>query len=612
MNFSDHTTEHLPHDKGCEYGCSMVDTAKEVGCADLSCKKGAETLPMTVKSEGGNNAAVGGCNANNANAGRTLNANNSATNGNDNFGFGFAGNQTEEQGKGTPTSQPTRLNNKYMENRIATGGCGSRDYDFTQLPFWDCGKDKAENGATSATNTEVDMNDPIWQKLKEANNKRNLKGLSEFYKSMTIAIYSVRRCCKDKDTPKKIEYYDRADIVAAWMIRQISRGTYHVIGYEERDIPPRYPSGKHRAAKVFTLYDRCVQMFVLTIIEGKLKNKVLRNNYSNIEGRGIYCNDKRYCMLNAIRTATWKFPNDVVLLTDIKKFYDNVGWKVMCGVIFETVKDKTSRWLILITLQSAGTLPIGCCMSPLFADVLMNDYDMIILSKFKTDFFGAFGDNRIFFTDKKTAVKIQQFTKSYYEGRYGVELKKDYQIKPVRVEFSFCKKKFDKGFVRERAEIRRRAIRVAHRPQSFAGYIGMYKKTDSRHLLYLLTHRLRQMKNSRGMEISPFAGKDIDIAKLENQRVCVTNYKKTPNGKESGYFYNLQIVAKIEGKMELYHVKTGCFEIKQAGDLWVREGTKPPIYVTIKGNGKSFYFEEYHTSNNEACDKVIAQFDVQL
>ena len=616
MTISDHTTERRPHSKGCEYRRALVDTDKEASHAVLSSKKGMAALAVPVKSEARTDASVAGCSANNANAGRTLNANNSATNSNDNYALGFAGMKAEKYRKGTPTSRPTRSKNEMMDNRIANGGYGPRDYDFTSLPFWGDDKTKAESETTTATHTceGVNMEDPIWQKLEKANKRRNLKGLSEFYENMTIAVFAVRRCCKDKDTAKKREYYDRADVVAAWMKRQIKRGTYHVIGYQLRDIPPRFKTGKHRAAKVFTLFDRCMQMFVLTIIEGKLRNKVLRNNYSNIEGRGIYCNDKRYCMLNAIRTATIKYPSDVVLLTDIQKFYDSVGWKVMCGVIFETVKDKTTRWLILVTLQAAGTLPIGCCFSPLFADILMNDYDMHILTKFKTDFFAAFGDNRIIFTDKQTAVQIQTFTKSYYEGRYGVTLKNDYQIRPASIKFSFCKKQFERGFVRERAEIRRRSIRVAEHPQSLAGYIGMYQKTDSKHLLYLITHHLNflKMKNNKGMDISPFAGKDADISTFVDERICITNYAKINNGKESEYYYHLQYVSKKSGIMEVYHSKTGCFEIKQAGDLWMRENKQPPIYVTVRRIGKSIYFEEYHTTNKEACEKLVEKFNINL
>lgn len=605
-----HTTETSPRNGRCGNSAPLVDTATEAVRSDLSCEKRAAALPLAVKSGGGEHASVVGCNANNGNAGRTLNANNSAGNGDDNFAGAFAESYRTE-GKGTPTPRPSRSNIE-SEERTATGVCVRRDYDFTQLPYWSCGKDKAESDATTATNRTGTDDDAVWQELKKANSKRNLKGLSKFYRSMTIAVEAVHRCCGDRDTAKKREYYDRAETVAAWMIRQISRGTYRVVGYEDIDIPPRFPSGKHRAAKVFTLYDRCVQMFVLVIIEQKLRRKVLRNNYSNIEGRGIYCNDRRYCMVNKVREATVRHPDDVVLLTDIKKFYDNVTWKVMCGVVFETVKDSTSRWLIATTMKAAGTLPIGSCLSPLLSDILMNDYDMIVLHHFAPHFFAAFGDNRCVICDKATAVSIQQFTKSYYEGRYGVSLKGDYQIKPVSAGFTFCRKQFHRSFVRERAEIRRRAIRAAASPTSFAGYRGMFMKTDSRHLLILLDNHTDDMKSRKGMEIPPFAGDPTDFNEFVDKRVCVTNYRRVENHKESGYYYIFQIVENTPAGMRLCRSQNGSFEIKQAGDLWARNALRPPIYVTVRKDGRSFYFDEYHTTKQEACEAIVETLGIRL
>lgn len=612
MRLSEHTAGMSPRAKGRGNSLPVVDTATEAVRHDLSSDKGRRALPPVVESEGGEHAAVVGCNANNGNAGRTLNANNAATNRNSNYAGAFANTNRIQQGKGTPTPRPARSNTE-SEDCAANGGHGQRDYDFTRLPYWDgCCKDKAESDATPASNREYD-DATVWQELDMANERRNLKALGKFYSSMTIAVYAVRRCCESRDTERKREYYARAETVARWMIREITNGTYHVRGYSKIDIPPHFPSGKHRTAKVFTLYDRCVQTFVLTIIERKLRRKVLRNNYSNIEGRGIYCNDRRYCMADRIRTAAWKHPDDYVLLTDISKFYDNVSWKVMCGVVFETVKDTTTRRLIAETMRAAGTLPIGSCLSPLFADILMNDYDMTVLRRFKPHSFAAFGDNRCIMCDHATAVALLRFTISYYEGRYGVSLKGDWQIKPVSAGFSFCRKQFHRTFVRERAEIRRRAVRVAHDQQRFAGYKGMFIKTDSHHLLTMLTYHLKSMKNRNGMEIPPFAGEPTDFNEFVDKRVCVTNYRRVENHKESGYYYIFQIVEKTAtGAMKLCKSQNGSFEVKQAGDLWTRSHTSPPIYVTVRKDGRSFFFEEYHTTKQEACDAIVSTLGIQL
>lgn len=604
----DYTTDQQPHVDRREYGCSMVDAMQGAGRLSLPTRGDDKRKPCMVKSEGERDASAVGCNVDNANAGRYLNGNNACSNDDDNYAGAFA-ETNRKNGREQLTSRPTRSNKDKIGSLAANGGQGQHEYE--SLPFW---SDIAESGATPATAASL-MDDPIWEELRKANSKRNLKGLSKFYHSTTIAVYAVKRCCKERDTARKREYYDRAEVVAWLMIREITTGTYHVRGYHDLDIPPRFPSGKHRAAKVFTLYDRCVQMFVLTIIEIKLRRKVLRNNYSNITGRGIFCKDKKYCMLNQIRTATWKYPHDVVLLTDIKKFYDNVGWKVMCAVVFETVKDPTTRMLILLTLKTAGTLPIGSCLSPLFADILMNDFDETVLREFKPHFFAAFGDNRLFICEKEKAVSIQQFAKSYYPGRYGVQLKDDYQIKPISSVFSFCKTQYDNGYTRVRAELKRRAIRVALKPQQFAGYYGMLLKTDSRHLLHLMTRhtkRLRMAKNSRGIDMKPFAGDPMEFDYFKDHKVCCTNYKRIDNHKDSGYYYVFQFVMRDGDKLKLYNTHNGSFEIKAAGDFWISKNMPPPIYVTVRKDGKGYYFEEYHTTNEEACAVLVQTMDIKL
>lgn len=619
-----------PHDKatmlvsgngtggnGCGNSLSVIAAENGVGKLFLSAN-GIADVAIDAKSEGKDNASAGGCNANNGNPGRTLNANNAFRNGNDNYAGALA-RYTEKNkvGKESLTSRPTRSKTE-NEDHAATGGHGQCEYD---LPYWgekaessaraniSTGQRPEAKGAVEATGSQTD----IWEELRIANSKRNLKGLRRFYESREIVEYAVRRCCKSRDTRQKEWYYEHADEVAERIIKDIKNGTYRVSHCKDRKIEASHPTGKDRQAKIFSLYDRCVQMMVLTIIEQKLRRKVVRNNYSNIEGRGIYCNDKRYCMADRIRTAVWKYKGEWVLMTDVRKFYESVDWRVMLGVVMETVKDTTTVDIIGQTLMEAGCLPIGSCLSPLFADILMNDYDHIILERHKPRFFGAFGDNRIVIADKEMCVEIQQFTKSYYEGRYGFELKKDYQIKPVRAGFSFCKKRFEVGFVRERGEIKRRAIKVAKKPESFAGYKGMLLKTDSRHLLYLIETNIDDMKNRQGMEIPPFKGDKSDFNEFVDKRICITNFRRVDNHKESGYYYLFQIVDKSnDGRLRLCKSQNGSFEIKQAGDLWLRTGVVPPIYVTVRKDGRSFFFDEYHTTEQEACEAIVSGLNIEL
>ena len=187
----------------------------------------------------------------------------------------------------TLTSQPSRL--KKDEEHIDNVGYAQDDYE--SLPFMtdDIAESNAEN-----------MQGTIWEDLRIANSKRNLKGLSRFYKSKEIALYAVKRTTKKRDTKAKQYYYTNANEIANRLLKDINDDAYYVHGYIEVDLPRKYKTSKNRHAKIYTLYDRCMQNFCLTIIEQKLRRKVIRNNYSNIEKRGILCNDKRYCMMNKI------------------------------------------------------------------------------------------------------------------------------------------------------------------------------------------------------------------------------------------------------------------------------------------------------------------------
>ena len=72
------------------YDNAVVDLSEESG--DIHSTSGVKntTDESEKKSEGKDEASVVGCNANNDNAGRTLNANNSVSNSNDNYAGGFA------------------------------------------------------------------------------------------------------------------------------------------------------------------------------------------------------------------------------------------------------------------------------------------------------------------------------------------------------------------------------------------------------------------------------------------------------------------------------------------------------------------------------------------
>lgn len=597
VNYDCESHAILRHDE------AVVDYSEECAYIHSTSNVKRGTDESDEKREGKDEASVVGCNANNANAGRTLNANNSVANSNDNYAGGFA-HKTDITLEESLTSQPSRL--KKDEEHIDNVGYVHDDYE--SLPFMV--DDIAESDATNMQGT-------IWDELKKANSKRKLKGLRKFYLNKEIAIYAVKRTCKKRDTKAKIHYYNNASKIADMLINDIRNDSYYVHGYIEKDLPRKYKTSKTRHAKIYTLYDRCMQNLCLTIIEQKLRKKVIRNNYSNIEKRGIFCNDKRYCMVNKIRNATVIYNDQWVLNTDIKKFYQNVRWEIIIEILYRTIKDKTTRSILYKTFEASRDLPIGCCLSPIVADIITNDYDHIILKNFKPRFYAAFGDNRLYIGRKDILQKILSFTKKYYRNHYHFRMKNDYQLKKIADGFTFCKTQYDNGFVRVRSELKRRAIRSADNPQSFAGYNGILEKTDSKHLLYLIRNNLKRLKLryiNHNMEVSPSRGRKVNFDVLIGKKVFITYYKLLENGKDSKYYYTFQMISLNDdtNEPELLRTNNGSFEIKEACKEWERDNKALPIKVTIAKEGTSFYFKEYHVTDKEACNIVINKMNIDI
>lgn len=593
---------------GCEshailhHGNAVVDESEE--CDDIHSTSNVKSVTdeSEEESEGKDEASIVGCNANDAYAGRSLNANNSVSNSNVNYAGGFA-HKEHKTLEETLTSQPSRL--KTDEEHIGNAGYVQDDYE--SLPFM--ADDIAESSAEN-------MQGAIWEDLRIANSKRNLKGLSRFYKSKEIILYAVKRTVKKRDTNAKVYYYNHSEEIADIILNDINNNSYYVHGYVEVDLPKKHKTSKTRHAKIYSLYDRCVQNLVLTIIEQKLRRKVIRNNYSNIEKRGILCNDKTYCMINKIRNATVVYNDLWALTTDVKKFYQSIRWETIIEVLFRTVKDKITRDILYKTFKASKDLPIGSCLSPLIADIIMNDYDNIILRNYKPRFYAAFGDNRLYIGRKDILQKILSFTKKYYRNHYHFKIKNDYHLCAVSKGFRFCKALYDNGFVSIRGEIRRRAIKTAHILQSFAGYNGMLEKSDSKHLLYLIKNNLKRLKKRtiKEMEVKPFKGRKTSFDVLLGKKVFITDYKLLENGKDSKYYYAFQIISLKDGtdEPELLRANNGSFEIKGACKQWELENRELPIKVTIAKEDTSFYFKEFHMTDKEACDIIIDKMKINL
>ena len=605
------------------YGCSVGASSQELHGMPSHVEDANQTSePCTSgedKSEGKEKALVVGCNANNDNASaRTANCNNAVSNSNDNYAGAFAVKQVDSTNMKHLAAQSTRLN--IAKNHVATGGHGADE--VSSLPFWtddiaDPCSHELGNYPLNATleGTEADK-EAILQELDIVSSKRKLQNLKRFITNPIIVRMGVERCLsRASDSPEVRNAIRNKEKIIVRIIRELTDETYRCQPTTRRIITKRGKGDKDRNADIYTVYDRCVQNILLIVLQQKLTNKLSPWCYSGIKGRSLWSNNKTYCMVNRIRTYVQYHPQASAGLTDIRHFYESLRSKVVLGVLFDTITCPYTRSLLCDILLQTETLVIGGTLSQIFAMLTLTDMDYELNRIFHPQFYGAFGDNRIIMDDdREKVIKAVHWEISYLEGRYGMHMKNDYQIARVSDGFMFCKQHFRGSFVNVRAEIRRRAIRGAIRGQQhYAGYHGMLVKTDSRKLIYLIKNKLNslRMKNQKGMMIKPMAGELIKLNKVEGKTIYITDYAVRKNNKDSEYFVRFQfVVVNDDGSKHLYVTNNGSFEIKEFFKLVENGSVSLPVKTRICSEGTSYYFEQFHTSNQEACNLICEQLGI--
>ena len=605
------------------YGCSVGASSQELHGMPSHVEDANQTSePHTSgkdKSAGKEKALVVGCNANNDNASaRTANCNNAVSNSNDNYAGAFAVKQVDSANMKHLAARSTRSN--IAKNHVATGGHGADE--VSSLPFWtddiaDPCSHELGNYPLNATleGTEAEK-ETILQELDIVSRKRKLQNLKRFITNPIIVRMGVERCLsRASDSPEVRNAIRNKEKIIVRIIRELTEETYRCQPTTRRIITKRGKGDKDRNADIYTVYDRCVQNILLIVLQQKLTNKLSPWCYSGIKGRSLWSNDKTYCMVNRIRTYVQYHPQASAGLTDIRHFYESLRSKVVLGVLFDTITCPYTRSLLCDILLQTETLVIGGTLSQIFAMLTLTDMDYEINRIFHPQFYGAFGDNRIIMDDdREKVIKAVHWEISYLEGRYGMHMKNDYQIARVSDGFMFCKQHFRGSFVNVRAEIRRRAIRGAIRGQQhYAGYHGMLVKTDSRKLIYLIKNRLNslRMKNQKGMMIKPMAGELIKLNKVEGKTIYITDYAVRKNNKDSEYFVRFQfVVVNDDGSKHLYVTNNGSFEIKEFFKLVENGSVSLPVKTRICSEGTSYYFEQFHTSNQEACNLICEQLGI--
>lgn len=596
-----------PHGEGSrEYACMRAERMGETVLAVSAEPQGAGAVEAVRGNEGREKASDCGCNANNGNASmRTLNCNNAASNGNDNYAGAFAVIK-EHIGK-DPASWPARPNT--TEGREATGVHGQCDYGLP--PYCD--------GSNAESNAQTDRKEAIMKELETANSKRKLKNLRRFFLSPELIEIAFDRTMERAHSKKKLKaaYKAHKAEICRRLLDELTAQTYSPQPPQRRIIRKRGRDGKDREAIVYSLYDRIVQNLMLIVIERKLRRKFVRNIYSGIRGRSLLSNDRRYCMVNKIRHWVQGHCDSWVGLTDIRHFYQTLGMKLALGTLFKTVVCPYARWLLCTMFRDVDSVPIGGPLSQMMAMLAILDADRQVLRRWNV-FYCCFGDNRLIGGGRQDVLDAMEFLKSYYAGAYALEVKGDYQARRVRNGFRFCKYDYKGSFVKVRAEARRRAIRAWKQGRKhWAGVRGPLLKTDSRHLMSLIETDSMEITNRHGMTVHTQNGRKLkfrDVPKGSTV-VCaeygiVPSTAKEKEGKTGWMARVLYVLITPDGKKELCHTTEGSEEILGFFRL-VEEGRADlhtRLHIGTEGN--KVFFEEYHTTAEEACDLICRQLGI--
>lgn len=561
---------------------------------------------MLSKSDDEEHGSVVGCYASDSIASaRTLNCNNPAGNDNGNYAGAFAVNN--KFGKSL-VSQVANL--KITDSPVAIGGQGRCDYDF--LPFANIGENKEKTAESNATAT---IKDAVLHDLAVANKKRKLKNLKRFFISKELIEMAFdRTISRTNAADREInDFIKNKQKVCERILNEMQTVTYCPELSERRIIKKRGKGDKDRNADVFCLYDRIIHTLILIIIEQKFRNMMIRNIYSGIKERSLISKNRTYCMINQIRHWVKTHQEQYVGMTDIQHFYENLSMKIVIGEMFRVIVCPFTRRLLITAFRNTDKLPIGGSLSQIMAMFTIAEADREVLSKFSVALF-AFGDNRLIGGDKASVRKAMSFYMSYYEGRYGLSVKSDYQVRKVSDGFRFCKFDYKASYVHVRSEIRRRAIRAKKKGmQHYAGYKGFLMVTDSNRLRKYIESEYMELVNKHGMTITKQRGDKVKFRDLqENSEIFPIEYSiEKSTVKENGMMVRIvYILIKPNGEKRLCHSTEGSEEIVEFFKL-VDEGKEEyHRKLHVCHDGTKNYFSEFHTTKQEACDILCKMYNI--
>lgn len=233
--------------------------------------------------------------------------------------------------------------------------------------------------------------------------------------------------------------------------------------------------------------DSVVQHAILRTLGRRVEKTFIRDTYASIPHRGT--DDGISRLRRYIRSIPFNVPVYIWKI-DLRKFYQSIPHEPLRKAIESTIKDSAAVRLLLSIVEShAPGIPIGNALSPLFANLLMSDFDHAVKEKWRIKGYFRYLDDVVVVlpgSNAKARLKaLSAWAHEYLDG-IGLEIKPNEQIYPIeRSGVDFLGYVFGRSamLLRRKTERRfRRAIRrfrfnpTKHNLMTLSSYWGMLKR----------------------------------------------------------------------------------------------------------------------------------------
>ena len=211
--------------------------------------------------------------------------------------------------------------------------------------------------------------------------------------------------------------------------------------------------------------DSVVQHAIMRTLGRKLEKTLIRDTYASIKGRGTDDGIDRLVLFilaipEGLVVYVWKI--------DLRQFYKSIQHMPLVDAIVSAIKEtKTIRLLVRIVDSHTPGIPIGNPVSPLFANLMLSEFDHTVKEKFRFKGYRRYLDDIVCVAvgdDAKERLKeLSAYAHEYFAG-IGLDIKPNEQIFPIeRFGIDFLGYVFGRKKMRLRKKTERRFRRAVHR-----------------------------------------------------------------------------------------------------------------------------------------------------